>query len=93
MRIGTQTGYMLTKYLLKGKAVNQQQSALQKKTGIHPLTAILWDDTHDSELLSESDMMDMYVVGVYGDVWYLVWEPSTGRYGRIMQTDLGDGNG
>ena len=93
VRVGGQVGYMMTKYLLTGSAVNQQASAILKKTNVHPLTEIRWDNESIPDIWTGSELQRLFVIGVIEDEWYLVWDPVTGRSGRIRQNDLWDGNG
>lgn len=93
VRVGGQVGYMMTKYLLTGNNVNQQVSAILKKTNIHPLTEIHWDNESIPDFFTGSEIQRLFVIGVIDDEWYLVWDPVTGRCGQIRQKDLWDGNG
>lgn len=93
VRVGGQVGYMMTKYLLTGNNVNQQVSAILKKTNVHPLTEIHWDNESIPDFFTGSEIQRLFVIGVIDDEWYLVWDPVTGRCGQIRQKDLWDGNG
>ncbi len=42
MRIGNQVGYMMTKYLLFGEAINRRKRRLKGKISVNPVTQILW---------------------------------------------------
>lgn len=93
VRVGGQVGFMMTKYLLTGDAVNQQTPSILKKTNVHPLTEIHWDNEDIPDLWTGDEVQGLFIIGVVGDEWYLVWDPVTGRCGRILQTDLWEGNG
>ena len=93
VRVGGQVGYMMTKYILTGQAVNQQVSAILRKTNVHPLTEIRWDNENTPCKLAGYEIERLFIIGVVEDEWYLVWDPTTGRCGRIRQSDMWDGNG
>ncbi|MBO2515780.1 MAG: hypothetical protein CW338_00695 [Clostridiales bacterium] len=93
VRIGNTEGYMMTKYLAFGDQINSLPSALTGKINVHPATEILWDGETVPVKITGYDVSRLLIIGVAGDEWYLVWDPYTGHFGRIRQTELWDGNG
>ena len=53
--------------------------------GVSPLE---WLSEHWLQLL-----IVLLIVGVAEDRWYWVWDPYENRFGRILQSELWDGNG
>lgn len=93
VRIGSTVGYMMTKYLVFGNAVNKVKTALITKQNLHPLTEIYWEGNQKADLLTGYEVSELVVIGAIGDSWYLVWDPWIDRYGKIRQSELWDGNG
>ena len=93
VRIGNQVGYMMTKYLLFGEAINRQETALRGKISVNPVTQILWYGEAEEEDIMSDEVNGLLIVGVVEDRWYWVWDPHKNRFGRILQSELWDGNG
>ena len=93
VRIGNQVGYMMTKYLLFGEAINRQETALRGKISVNPVTQILWYGEAEEEDIMSDEVNGLLIVGVAEDRWYWVWDPHENRFGRILQSELWDGNG
>lgn len=91
--IGGQVGYMKTQFLAFGNDVNNIKSAILQKEAVYPLTQVYWNNESEPSLLTREQVRRLFIIGVHQDEWYLVWEPATGRYGRVRQIDLQDGNG
>ena len=91
--IGGLAGYMETKCLLFGEAINTETNKLTGKQSVKPVVDILWSDTDLNEKITSNEVSQFVIIGVINDDWYLVWNPYTDRYGQIRQTDLWDGNG
>ena len=92
-QIGSTVGYMSTKDLLFGDAINKQATTLVGKQSVEPVVEILWDDAYANEKITGNEVSQLLIIGVINDEWYLVWNPYTDRYGQIQQKYLWDGNG
>lgn len=92
VRVGSQVGYMMTKYLAFGSAAAHVKSALTSMLARHAATKVIWDDG-SQELLTPYEVNSLGVVGVYGDDWTLVWDMASDRFGRIPSDQLWPGNG
>lgn len=84
MRIGNQVGYMMTKYLLFGEAINRQETALRGKISVNPVIQILWYGEAEEENIMSGEVNGLLIVGVAEDRWYWVWDPHENRFGRIF---------
>ena len=91
--IGGLAGYMVTKCLLFGEAINTGINRLTGKQSVKPVADVLWNDEDQNEKITSNEVSQLVIIGVINDDWYLVWNPYTDRYGQIRQTDLWDGNG
>lgn len=91
--IGGIAGYMETKCLWFGDAINAETNMLVGKPSVKPVVEVLWNDADMNEKITSNEASQLLIIGVINDEWYLVWNPYIDRYGQIKQTNLWDGNG
>lgn len=75
------------------KQSTDQETALRGKVSVNPVTQILWYGAAEEENIMSDEVNGLLIVGVVEDDWYWVWDPHKNRFGRILQSELWDGNG
>lgn len=95
MEIGQQSGYMMKKYLMMGKAgkallcdtsATPQLTMRENVLKLYEWPDGLLYDTRDSS-------SGMIIVGIIGKDWYHAWFPLTDEFVFIRQSDVWEGNG
>ena len=94
---GMMEGWMMKKYLAFGDAMadvacafpQMQHIALYRETGV-PVEYIPKVTDQKPAFIDEGDA---YIVGVYGDEWYILYDPASGRVGYALQSLFCAGNG
>ena len=94
---GMMEGWMMKKYLAFGDAMadvacafpQMQHIALYRETGV-PVEYIPKVTDQRPAFIDEGDA---YIVGVYGDEWYILYDPASGRVGYALQSLFCAGNG
>lgn len=95
VEIGQQSGYMIKKYLMMGKAgkallcdtsATPQLTMRENVLKLYEWPDGLLYDTRDSS-------SGMIIIGIIGKDWYHAWFPLTDEFVFIRQSDVWEGNG
>ncbi len=94
VRVGAAEGWMMTKYLAFGDDEWPQDTWLSAVNPARVQVTVYWQDAGEAEIWGpDRDFYHLLIIGVRGDDWYIVWDWSTGRTGRIRVIDNWEGNG
>ncbi len=94
VRVGAAEGWMMTRYLAFGESAWPPDIRLGALNPAGAQVTVQWQDTGESEVWGpDRDFYHLLVIGVQGDAWYIVWDWTSGRTGRVRVTDLWEGNG
>ena len=97
VRVGTQTGYMMTKYLAFGEDMRKVNCPQEARFFAGVLADVYWQQDQTTRSGPESMPSDasprFMFVGLADGDWWLVWDYEANRFGRIHADQLWEGNG
>lgn len=87
VRVGSQEGYMMSKYLSFGQSIRKISPHLSRKNAVEPVTSIVWHGIFQPDRLAPWEIGEgspLVVIGLTGDNrQYILWDPLLDRTGTV----------